>query len=218
MSAKILSVLCGAMGVLAGCGAAVTDPLTQDELTTTGFVRAPNISSSGAIDIGLENNVETRVARTSANSLSGYAFQTGAIPNEGLFAVAGLLPGTTVTSAPVTGTASYSGSYNLFEITNIGISGGQIRGTPALQTEPLTLIANFANDKLVDDGGSDLTVNGTVNGTDIGGTVTFNGVQGNLDGLIGGNRAIGAFHGEGNVGPGTDDDYMYAGGFIANRN
>jgi hypothetical protein len=217
MSAKILSVLCGAMALLAGCGAAVDGALTQDELTTTGFVRAPNISNSGVIDIGLENDVTTRVAQTSPGSGSGYAFQTGAIPNEGLFAVAGLLPNTTVTAVPTSGFASYSGSYNLVQVSNINISGGEIQGTPELLTEPLTLIANFANDKLVDDGGSDLQVNGTVNGTDIGGTVTFNGVQGNLDGLIGGNRAIGAFHGEGNVGPGTDDDYMYAGGFIANR-
>lgn len=216
MSAKILGALCGAMGLLAGCGAAVDPALTQDELTTTGFVRVPNISNSGVISIGLEDNVTTQVYRTSLNSGSGYAIQTGAIPNEGLFAVAGLLPNTTVTNPP-SGTASYNGTYNLIEINNINISGGEIRGTPALRSEPLTLIANFANDKLVDDGGSDLQVNGTVNGTDIGGTVTYNGVQGNLDGLIGSNRAIGAFHGEGNVGPGTSDDYMYAGGFIANR-
>ena len=217
MSAKIISLLCGAMGLLAGCDAAATDPLTQNELTTTGFVRAPNISNTGFIDIGLQNDVTTRVAQTSLGSGSGYAFQTGAIPNEGLFAVAGLLPNTTVTAVPTTGFASYSGSYNLVQVSNINISGGEIRGTPALLTEPLTLIANFANDKLVDDGGSNLQVNGIVSGTDIGGTVTYNGVQGNLDGLIGGNRAIGAFHGEGNVGPGTQDDYMYAGGFIANR-
>lgn len=216
MSAKILSAFCGVMGLLAGCGAAVDPALTQNELTTTGFVRVPNISNSGVINIGLENDITTRVVPTSPGSFSGYAIQTGAIPNEGLFAVAGLLPNSTVTTPP-SGTASYSGAYSLIEINNINIAGGEIRGTPALRSEPLTLIANFANNKLVDDGGSNLQVNGTVNGTDIGGTVRYNGVQGNLDGLIGGNRAIGAFHGEGNVGPGTSDDYMYAGGFIANR-
>ena len=218
MSVKILSVLCGTVGLLAGCGTEGAVPLTQNQLTTTGFVGGSNISNSGVIDIGLQNNVNSRVARTSPFSGSGYAIQTGGIPNEGLFAVAGLLPNTTVSPTPISGTASYTGSYNLIEINDIGISGGVIRGTPELRSEPLTLIANFENDILVDDGGSDLAVNGTVNGSDIGGTVTYNGVQGNLDGLIGGNRAIGAFHGEGNVGPGTNDDYMYAGGFIANQN
>lgn len=213
MSAKILGALCGAMGLLAGCGAAVTDVPTQNELTTTRFV---NPSAAGAIDIGLVNNVRTQVEETSPGSGIGYAIQTGAIPGDGLFAVAGILPGTaSVLTPPPVGSASYFGSYNLVSISNINIAGGQITGTPTVHSEPLTLIANFANDKLVDDGGSNLTVRGTVIGSDIGGLVIYNGVEGNLDGLIGGNGTVGVFHGEGNVGPGTQDDYMYAGGFIA---
>ena len=138
------------------------------------------------------------------------------IDGEGLFAVAGLFPGTSVTARP-SGSASYSGVYNLIEIEDIAISDGEINGRRTLQSGDLTLLANFGSNTIVSAPGSDLAVNGSMVGTDLNGTVRYNGVTGNLDGLVGGNQAIGAFHGEGNVGPGTQDDYMYAGGFIADR-
>ena len=214
MSAKILGMICGAMGLLAGCGAAVTDGLSQDQLTTTGFV---NPSASGAINIGLENNITNVVERVPGLPNSGYAIQTGAIADEGLFAVAGLLPAAIPTSRPSSGSVTYAGEYNLIEINDIDIVGDEIIGFPQLRSGNLDLTANFNNGTLQSQPGSGLTVNGTVNGADIGGTVIYNGVAGNLDGLIGGKVVVGAFHGEGNVGPGTQDDYMYAGGFIADR-
>lgn len=216
MSVRTVGMLCGAMGLLSACDAAGVDTPTQDELTTTGFAQP---SATGVINIGLEDNITSRVAQTSAGSGIGYAFQTGAIPQEGLFAVAGLLPGTAASMTPrPSGTASYSGTYNLVEVENIDLGGGFITGDPTLRSGNVTLISNFASGSIIDSGTSALSVNGTVNGANLGGTVTYNGVQGNLDGLIGGNRAIGAFHGEGNVGPGSEDDYMYAGGFITTRN
>ena len=214
MSVRIYGALFGAISLLSACDAAGTKIPTQDELTTTGFVLP---SSTGVINIGLQNNVNSRVAQTSPGSGIGYAFQTGAIPDEGLFAVAGLLPNSTVTARPA-GTASYTGTYNLIAVDNIDYSGGFITGDQTLENGNLTLLANFASNTVFSAPGSDLAVTGVVNGNDITGSVAYNGVAGNLDGLIGGNRAIGAFHGEGNVGPGTDDDYMYAGGFIATRN
>ena len=216
MSAKMLSALCGALGLLAGCGTAVTDALTQDELTRTGFVEVPEINKNGLINIGLENDIVTRAYRASPGNFGGYAFQTGGIDGEGLFAVAGLFPGTSVTRPP-SGTASYFGEYNLIAIDNIAIRNGEINGDRTLHTGDLVLLADFDNNAIFSAPGSDLAVNGAIDVTGINGTVRFNGVTGSLDGLVGGNQAIGAFHGEGNVGPGTDDDYMYAGGFIADR-
>jgi predicted ATP-dependent Lon-type protease len=212
-----MGALLAALSLLAACDAATTDPQTQNDLTTTGFVQVPNINKNGVIDIGLESDVNTQVHRASAGNFGGYAFQTGAVANEGLYAVAGLFPGTSVTPRPA-GAAIYSGQYNLMEISNIELNGGFINGDRALRAGNLTLLADFGSNTIVSAPGSALVVNGTANGTNIDGTVSYGGVTGALDGLVGGNQAIGVFHGEGNVGPGTADDYMYAGGFIADRN
>jgi hypothetical protein len=191
----------GVMLLIAACGA------TQENLTTTRFVTP---SPTGAINIGLQD-ATSRVYTTSTDSRSGFAFQTGQIENEGLFAVAGLLPGSTVTAAP-SSSANYTGTYNLVAISGIALTDDSIYGFRREESGSLTLQANFANGSVVSAPGSALSVNGTANGRDLSGTVSYNGISGALDGLIGGDRAIGAFHGEGN-----DDTYMYAGGFIANR-
>jgi len=57
--------------------------------------------------------------------------------------------------------------------------------------------------------GNRLSVDGRIDGTTLSGTVTYDGVAGSLRGLVGGNEAIGAFHGH-------DDNNVFAGGFIAN--
>ena len=214
MSVRILSAVFGVAGLLAGCGTVVTEPLTQDELTTTLFATP---SASGAIDIGLVNNVSNIDVRVPGLPNSGYAIQTGAIPGEGLFAASGLLPADIPTFRPSSGFVTYAGEYRLIEINDIDIVGGEIRGIPQEQSGPLNLTADFTNNTLQSQSGSDLAVIGTVNGADINGSVIYNGVIGDLDGLIGGKVVVGAFHGEGNVGPGTADDYMYSGGFIADR-
>ena len=221
MSVRIYGALFGAISLLSACDAAGTNTPTQDALTTTEF-RIPN--ADGSFNVNFRQSTLPQTYRTSSGSSSGYSFQAGSINEEGLFAVAGILPGSFVTDPPRTGTAAYVGTYNLVTIddirfqTNAATGEREIIGQPTLVAGNLTLLANFDDNRIYDNGAGSLDVEGTVNGKDIGGTVTYNGVQGNLDGLIGGNRAIGAFHGEGNVGPGTDDDYMYAGGFIANPN
>ena len=217
MSVRIYGALFGAISLLSACDAAGTNTPTQDALTTTGFV-AP--SATGVINIGLEGFPLSRVAQTFPNSGVGYAFQAGSIANEGLFAVAGVLPGTeSALTLPPVGSATYSGTYNLVEVSNVSLGSQSITGSQNLRSGTLDLAANFANNTLVSIGGGALSVNGRVeSGNEMTGTVSYGGVSGDLGGFIGGNRAIGAFHGEGNVGPGSDDDYMYAGGFIAARN
>lgn len=201
MKMRTAVVAFGVMLLLTACN-------TQDNLTTTRFATP---SATGVINIGLQD-AQSRVYTTPFDSRSGYAFQIGQIPNEGLFAVAGLLPGSTVT-APPTGSASYSGTYNLVTVSGISMDNDSIGGFTRGYSGDLTLLANFANGNVVSAPGSALTVDGTATGRNLSGTVTFEGVEGDLRGLIGGDNAIGAFHGEGN-----DDTYMFAGGFIAGRN
>jgi hypothetical protein len=201
MKIRLAGAAFGVMLLFSGCGA------TQENLTTTRFVTP---SPTGAINIGLQD-ATSRVYTTSTDSRSGFAFQTGQIENEGLFAVAGLLPGSTVTAAP-SGSANYTGTYNLVAISGIALTDDSIYGFRREESGSLALRANFGNGNVTSAPGSALIVNGNANGTVMRGTVTYQGVSGDLNGLIGGDRAIGAFHGEGN-----DDTYMYAGGFIANR-
>ena len=215
MSVRILSAFFGVAGLLAGCGTVVTEPLTQDELVTSGFAV---VSPTGAIDLGLDQVDVNKIIRFGQN---GYAYQVGFDNTDGLFAVSGLLPTTSVTPTP-TGTAIYQGNYQIAIVDNITLDApGRpgIWGDPTIQKGPLTLLADFSDGSVQTPLGSALTVNGNVD-DDLGGlngNVQYGGVTGDLDMLIGGDQAIGAFHGEGNVGPGTDDDYMYAGGFIADR-
>ncbi|MEM8980692.1 MAG: hypothetical protein AAGD04_14490 [Pseudomonadota bacterium] len=54
----------------------------------------------------------------------------------------------------------------------------------------------------------DLTVNGTLSGTTLGGTVTYDGQDGTLTGLAGADQAFGAFHS-------ASGTMIYAGGFAA---
>jgi hypothetical protein len=215
MSAKILSVLCGAMALLAGCGAAVDGALTQDELTTVGRVESPNISSKGVIQLGLDN-VSPRFTFTGQNG-NGFSAQTGSRDGEGLYAVAGTFQNQPVFE-PITGNVTYSGTYHVLVIDDITLINDYISAPNVTSEEgPIDLQASFANNSFQSIGSGPLVVDAELVGTQISGDVTFHGVPGTIDGFAGGDQAVAAIYGEGNVGPGTADDYMFAGGFIADR-
>ena len=153
---------------------------------------------------------------------NGYGYQVGAVTNDGLQGFAGLVSGASV-SVPTSTTATLSGEFEVAFIDFILTSSvGEVTGVASSDYGLIELQADFANGTLVGggtglDGGftnfylneNELTVDGRIDGTTLTGTVTYNGVSGSLQGLVGGNEAIGAFHGH------TDND-VFAGGFIAN--
>lgn len=190
-----LSIL-GAAIALSGC------QTIQDRATISGFTSP---TASGVIDGDLSNRVTGREIDADGD---GFAYATGSISGEGLAAKAGLVAGTDVSTPPITGTATFSGVYELRRITGIFISSDSISGFPASETGQIALDANFADGSLTGTSGS-LTVDGTMNGETLSGSVTYRGVEGPLRGLVGSDKTIGAFHG-------NDESLIYAGGFLAN--
>ena len=147
---------------------------------------------------------------------NGYAYQVGGNDGDGLRGYAGIINGTGVTAPPTSGTASMSGSYALAGIANIyeygsGYNQTTVAGTPFTDGGSITLTADYGAGTLTGSAGFSypITVNGTISGTTLRGTVTYDGVTGPLEGLVGAIEAVGAFHG-------NSDTQLHAGGFIVN--
>ena len=132
------------------------------------------------------------------------------------------MPGASV--APVSGltSATYTGTFELALIDLILVLGDSVQGSSTFDRGNISLTADFNAGTLTGSGtgldlgsfslllnGNQLSVDGTLNGTALSGTVTYDGVTGPLQGLVGSDEAIGAFHGH-------NDSQLFAGGFIAN--
>lgn len=174
--------------------------VTQDQATMSRFT---NPTSSGHVPEILNNKSQVAVIDFQGD---GYAYASGSITNEGILAVSGLVSGTSGGSLVSGGTATYTGNYELLRISNINISGGYISASQAQRTGSISLAADFDNGTLTGQSGS-LIVNGTVTGTGLSGGVSFEGVSGDLTGVIGSSKAVGAFHG-------NNAHLIYSGGFL----
>lgn len=176
---------------------------TSSDTLSSGF-NAPNI---GEDYVSVFNN--ERGGGYSEPDGDGFAYRLGGVPVEGgLRAEAGLIPSTDVSARPVTGSGQYVAIYEFVEISNVAVVDGQTRGTLGGGTGTITLQADFDRGTLRGSNGP-LAVNGRLNGVDLTGQVTVNGVSGALDGLAGGDQTFGVFHG-------TDEDSAFAGGFAGN--
>jgi len=176
----------------------------EDLNTDSGFV-AP--TTSGAFS----NTLDGQVAGADQNAEGdGYSYRVGNGTNTGFLGHAGMIPGSDVSAAPASGAVSYAGTWEMAQITSIFVSGGMINGFTGTNSGSLTLTADFSSGA-VSGGGDGLTIDGALRGTDLSGTVTYQGVDGSLDGLVGGDGAVGAFHG-------NSGDIIYAGGFLATPN
>ncbi len=202
MSLPRVAIVLVASTSLAAC------ELSQEAATNSGF-RTPN--ASGVITGGVDNDGQ-QVRRTIADaSGNGFAF-AGGVDDDGLAAYAGVIPDSTG-GAPLTATATFAANYQLFQYTDIslsktGIGEGFISGLASIQSGPITLTADLDEGTLTGSSGEGLlSVSGTFSGTDLSGDVTYRGVDGDLDGVIGEDRTVGAFHG-------NTADLIYAGGFI----
>ncbi|MBB5722563.1 hypothetical protein FHS72_002189 [Loktanella ponticola] len=176
---------------------------TQDQATMSGFTSP---SSTGRISGDLSGNPVVPIIDEDGD---GFSFTAGSVSGEGLKAVAGLVAGTDVSFRPSVGSASYDGVYALTYVDDISLDNGYIRGERDATSGAITLTADFARGTLVSSN-SPVTVNGKLDGRDLSGTVSYRGVNGQLDGLVGGDKTVGAFHG-------NNANLIYAGGFIAYR-
>lgn len=139
---------------------------------------------------------------------SGFAYAAGSVYGDGLKAVSGITTSSSVAPAPAAGSTVFSGRYELFQVDGISLSGSQITGFRTQQTGSINLTANFGTGTLTGSSGN-LSIDGRFSGEDLKGDVTYRGVDGDLTGLVGSDKAVGAFHG-------NDADLIYAGGFLVN--
>lgn len=135
---------------------------------------------------------------------NGYSFAVAEQSNS-LVAAASILPDATVADLPTTGGATYAGEYRMVHVNQIAEGDDGMTGSALVIESRISLDANFAEGTLTGSSGN-LTVNGQFNGSDLTGDVAFSGVTGTLDGIIGSDKAIGAFQG-------SDANETYAGGF-----
>ena len=136
----------------------------------------------------------------------GFSYRVGSAVGGGFIGQAGLIPGSDVLPAPATGSASYTGRWELAKVTSIFIEGGNINGFSSTDSGTITLLADF-DDGSISGASGGLSIDGNVSGGQLSGDVTYNGTEGDLTGIIGSDQAIGAFHG-------NDGNQIFAGGFV----
>lgn len=200
-----------------GCGLSACN-LTGDP-TNSGFATP---SSSGAI-AGKASGIGVR-SGSDQSSVTGnvYGYEVGAVSEDGLQGFTGIASGASVSAAPATGSATMNGRFEVAIIQGVSTDGTRVSGSTGIDSGSLTLVADFDNGTLTGsatgaDAGSlnpylrnnQLEIDGRFDGSELSGTATYDGVSGPLRGLVGGNEAIGAFHGH-------NDTKVHAGGFIVN--
>ena len=135
----------------------------------------------------------------------GFGYAYGSVRGtDDFLGVAGFRTGIGVGDAlTTTGSVSYNAAYDFT----------RTRGNTEIERAGnLTLIADFTTASATVTGADNgLVVNGTFDGTDLDGSVTFDGVTATLDGAIGEDRVVGAFAGH-------DQDGVLVGGFAGNAN
>lgn len=182
------------------------------DLTESEFAKP---SASGAFTQEFAESVN---ATTNDGSGNGYAYEIGVDSGDFfgteypvITVLAGVLPTTSLTSLPSSGQATFAGTYEAVAINlnNIDESMTAEEVKDAFyNTGAIILNADFNAGTLAGSGG-DLTVNGTFTSDQLGGTVDYNGLSGELQGLIGGDGAVAVFQGD-------DLDEVLVGGFIVN--
>ncbi len=195
---RTLSVL-APIAMLSACGSTSSDP------TSSSF------ASPTVLGTFLGTPLNNERAGSEFSGGDGYAYRVGT-NSDGALAQSGLTTGTSVIAAGPSSVVSYTGSYEVARIRNIDVNNGFLTGQSDIVSGGLVLNADFGAGTLTGSGGGGaLTVNGTLSGQNIGGTVQYLGTTGQLTGLAGSDQAIGAFHGNG-------DTVVYGGGFIADAN
>ncbi|MEM8691564.1 MAG: hypothetical protein AAGG57_06725 [Pseudomonadota bacterium] len=135
---------------------------------------------------GIGTNGDIEVFRNETGDRFGFRYQYGRVANSTRFrGVAGILPASDPGAVPTTATATYDAQYDL---TYVGNDVDRQSGNIALN-------ADFNAGTVTGNAGG-FAVNGTVTGTDLGGTASYRGVQADMRGVIGDRRVVGAFAGE----------------------
>lgn len=141
---------------------------------------------------------------------SGVVVHKAGINSNGAQAIAGLESDIVPQVLPGSGIASFSGQYEVsaYDVYLLAESDfeGTLYGLPNNEAGSITLQADFGAGRLTGSAGS-LSVDGRfTSDQSLSGSVTYDGVDGSLTGVVGSTEAIGAFHG-------NDDNAVFSGGF-----
>ncbi|SHG79505.1 hypothetical protein SAMN05444003_0958 [Cognatiyoonia sediminum] len=175
----------------------------QDLYTDSGFT---NVTSTGSVT---ERLGQQGIASVIDADGDGFAYSSGTESGGGLRAVAGFTNPSDIGLRPVTSVGRYTGRYELIEVYDIDLRGGFISGSQDQVSGSIVLNADFSTGTLTGRAG-ELSVSGRALGSQLTGGVQYRGVSGDLRGVLGDDKAIGAFHG-------NDADLIYAGGFLTYR-
>lgn len=185
------------------------------DVTEAGF-QTP--SADGTFDTNFVEGGETSL-RSEDRSGNGFAYTIGVTDDSFLGqgypvinVLAGVLPTSRVSDTPTSGTATFVGTYEAVHL-NLQFVDPEIsiEDAKALYREvgAISLDANFNAHTLTGHSG-ELVVDGTFSGAELAGTVTYEGFEGDLEGLMGGDGAVGVFVGE-------DLDEVLVGGFVVDE-
>lgn len=111
--------------------------------------------------------------------------------------------------APLNASARFSGEFALAKVSSVNRSSSSISGLVSGDTGVIDLNANFATGKLWGNNiFKDFKVNGDISGKDLGGSIKYQDVKADLDGQIGQDGVVAAFHG-------TSETKVVVGGLVA---
>ncbi len=174
----------------------------EAQVTTISMFATPNFDGT------FETDKPSVVSRSyNDGGGTGYAFQLGGQDTD-FEAFAGVLRSSTVAALPTSGTAAMNGGWQLAQI---GRSDGASRdfGEAALASGRITLNVNFEHG-ILSGTNEGFIVDGSFSGPQLSGSIFYNGRAATLTGLIGADKAIGAFHD-------ANEDSALAGGFYAQK-
>ena len=193
---KLGATLAMAAMLLSACGS---------DITHSGFRSVDEASEDGVVNVSLLNRVDGNIFDA---NYGGVAYVIG-VDLEQYEAWAGVMPNSTVGAEMDNGSATYTGQYSLAKVSGVDLVNDTPTGNAGADFGNITLTADFDRQTIIGSDG-DLEIDGRIDGTALSGDVEYEGIDGELQGVIGADAAIGAFHGH-------DSDTVYAGGFVAER-
>lgn len=212
---KVFLAAASLLALVSCGGSSATKPITIDEieLTTSSF---SEVSSNGTIDQELSGCSHSSCSGYLTDDQGNYAAYKIGIDPDGLDQFIALA-GTSFIDAPIDdlptqGQAEYAGEYRVLYIEDVEANETsnnvyQLVGFQNIDSGQITLTADFENSTL-SGGSSNLSVDATFTGNELGGTVSYKSVEGDVQGQITSDQALAAFQGH-------DDVTAYAGAFIA---
>ena len=208
MSIKAVYVA-GLCAVLAGCGGSATNNLVTVAIGTPQVGRA-NVNADGTVPTTMQDTITSSRVATNGD---GFGYVLGPYADQSTVgAFSGLTGSTSLTGTLPPGTATMDGQFRIGELYDLTRENGKVVGQQRQAGGLISLNADFGARTLqgsatISGTSIQLQILGAFNGNSLGGSVTYGGLTGDLEGQIDGGRAVGVFAGQ-------SANSAFAGGFM----